>query len=318
MGEPNIFNKLIIFMFYLIYLMNISLRQLRAFVTLAQSQSFAEASELLHLSQPALSVAIKNMEQETGGSLFSRSTRSLQLSPEGRQFLPVARRLLADWDQAFDDLGRAFNLQQGKIRVAVMPSFAMNQFPEALAPFQREYPDINISVEDVVMESVIDAVREGQVELGITFEPDQMDGLEFTPLFTDRWIALVHPKSPLAARKKLSWTALMEEPFIAMNRGSWSRNTTEKALSEAGVTPTRLLEANQLATIGRMVSVGLGTAVVPQLCRQQMESLGILCKTIGRPSIERQVGIFTRKRRSLSGAAQALIAHLLEHFSKVS
>ncbi|MEP4149375.1 MAG: LysR family transcriptional regulator [Halioglobus sp.] len=295
--------------------MNISLRQLRAFVTLAQCQSFAEASELLHLSQPALSVAIKNMELETGGSLFSRSTRSLELSPEGRHFLPVARRLLADWDQAFDDLGRAFSLQQGKVSVAVMPSFAMNQFPEALAPFQREYPEINISVEDVVMESVIDAVREGQVELGITFEPDQMDGLEFTPLFTDRWIALIHPESPLAARKRLSWTALMQEPFIAMNRGSWSRNTTERAMSEAGVTPSRLLEANQLATIGRMVSVGLGTAVVPQLCRQQMESLGILCKAIGQPAIERQVGVFTRKRRTLSQPAQALVAHLLRHFS---
>ncbi|MEP5566387.1 MAG: LysR family transcriptional regulator [Halioglobus sp.] len=295
--------------------MNISLRQLRAFVTLAQCQSFAEASERLHLSQPALSVAIKNMERETGGSLFSRSTRSLELSPEGRQFLPVARRLLADWDQAFDDLGRAFSLQQGKISVAVMPSFAMNQFPEALAPFQHEYPEINISVEDVVMESVIDAVREGQVELGITFEPDQMDGLEFTPLFTDRWIALVHPQSPLADRKRLSWKALMEEPFIAMNRGSWSRHTTEQAMSDAGVTPSRLLEANQLATIGRMVSVGLGTAVVPQLCRQQMESLGILCKNIGQPSIERQVGIFTRKRGALSQPAQALVAHLLQHFS---
>ena len=315
MDQGNIFNKLIIFIFYLIYLMNVSLRQLRAFVTLAQCQSFAEASELLHLSQPALSVAIKNMERETGGSLFSRSTRSLELSPEGRQFLPVARRLLADWDQAFDDLGRAFSLQQGKISVAVMPSFAMNQFPEALAPFQREYPEINISVEDVVMESVIDAVREGQVELGITFEPDQMDGLEFTPLFTDRWIALIHPESPLAARKRLSWTALMEEPFIAMNRGSWSRATTERAMSDAGVTPSRLLEANQLATIGRMVSVGLGTAVVPQLCRQQMESLGILCKSIGQPAIERQVGMFTRKRRPLSQPAHALVAHLLQHFT---
>ncbi|MEH6585109.1 MAG: LysR substrate-binding domain-containing protein [Halioglobus sp.] len=294
--------------------MNISLRQLRAFVTLAQSQSFAEASELLHLSQPALSVAIKKMEQEAGGSLFSRSTRSLELSPEGRNFLPAARRLLADWDQAFDDLGRHFNLQQGKISVAVMPSFAMNQFPEALAPFQRDYPDINISVEDVVMESVIDAVREGQVDLGITFEPEQLDGVEFTPLFTDRWIALVHPDSPLAARQRLSWQALMEEPFIAMNRGSWSRNTTEQAMSAAGVTPARLLEANQLATIGRMVSVGLGTAVVPQLCRQQMESMGILCKAIGQPSIERQVGIFTRKRHALSRPAEALIERLQQHF----
>ena len=295
--------------------MNISLRQLRAFVTLAHCQSFAEASEMLHLSQPALSVAIKNMEQEVGGSLFSRSTRSLALSPEGRNFLPIARRLLADWDQAFDDLGRAFTLQQGKISVAVMPSFAMNQFPEALAPFQQAYPDINISVEDVVMESVIDAVREGQVDLGITFEPDQLDGVDFTPLFTDQWIALVHKDSPLATEKTLSWPSLMQEPFIAMNRGSWSRATTESAMKRAGVSPPRLLEANQLATIGRMVSVGLGCAVVPELCRQQMESMGVVCRPMDQHAIERQVGIFTRKRHALSQAAQALHEQLQQHFS---
>ncbi len=298
--------------------MNVSLRQLRAFVTLAQSRSFAEASELLHLSQSALSVAIKNMEQEVGGSLFARSTRSLQLSPEGRSFLPVARRLLADWDQAFDDLGRSFSLQQGKISVAVMPSFAMNQLPEALADFQRAHPAINIGVEDVVMEDTIEAVRTGQADLGVTFEPEQLDGVDFLPLFTDRWIALVHRDSPLAGNEEVNWRQLVEHPFVAMNRGSWSRKTTEAAMASAGVTPGQLLEAHQLATIGRMVSVGLGVAVVPNLCRQQMENMGIVCIPMEAPRIERQVGIFTRKRHPLSLPAQALIHHLQARFSEDS
>lgn len=294
--------------------MNVSLKQLRAFVTLAQSQSFAEAAELLHLSQPALSTSIKNMEESVGGSLFTRSTRSLELSPEGRRFLPVARRLLADWDQAFDDLGRTFSLQQGKVSVAVMPSFAMNQFPGALVAFQQRFPDINISVEDVVMELVIDSVRDGSVDLGITFEPEQLDGVAFTPLFVDRFIALLPPDSPLANRQRLAWPALMEYPFIAMNRGSWSRATTDRALAAAKVLPDRLIEANQLATIGRMVSVGLGVAVVPKLCRQQMESMGVICKPIGKPVIERRVGIFTRKRHALSHAASALVEQLRDYF----
>lgn len=294
--------------------MNISIRQLRAFVTLAQCSSFAEACELLHISQPALSVAIKKMEQTAGGSLFSRSTRRVELSPEGRNFLPSARRLLADWDQAFDDLGRAFRLQQGKVSVAVMPSFAMNQFPEALVAFRARYPGINITVEDVVMELVVDAVREGQVDLGITFEPEQLDGVEFTPLFTDRFIAVVAGNSNLARKRKLDWTTLARQPFIAMNRGSWSRGATDRAMREAGVAPEHLLEANQLATIGRMVSLDLGVSVVPALCRGQMESLGIACKPISDPPIERQVGTFTRKRHALSQPARAMMALLLAHF----
>lgn len=295
--------------------MNISVRQLRAFVTVAQCQSFAEASELLHVSQPALSVAIRKMEESVGGSLFSRSTRSVELSPEGRDFLQTARRLLSDWDEAFDDLGRAFSLRQGKVSVAVMPSFAMNQFPGALVDFQRHYPDINISVEDVVMELVIDAVRRGNADLGITFEPDQLEGVDFTPLFTDRFIALLPPDSPLAGRRQLSWSALVESPFIAMNRGSWSRASTDSAMAQAGVVPGRLLEASQLATIGRMVSVGLGVAVVPQLCQAQMESMGIQCRPVGRPHIQRRVGIFTRRRHNMSRAAAALSEKLQRYFA---
>ena len=81
-----------------------------------------------------------------------------------------------------------------------MPSFAMNQFPEALVLFRRRYPDINITIEDVVMELVIDAVREGQVDLGITFEPEQLDGVDFTPLFSDRFIAVLAPRSELSSQ----------------------------------------------------------------------------------------------------------------------
>jgi LysR family carnitine catabolism transcriptional activator len=296
--------------------MNVSLRQLRAFVALAQSRSFAEASELLHLSQPALSVSIKNMEAAVGGRLFSRSTRSLELSPEGRAFLPIARRLLADWDQAFDDLGRAFSLRQGKVSIAVMPSFAMNQFPQALVTFRRRHPDINVTVEDVVMEQVIDAVREGQVDLGITFEPEQLDGVEFSPLFPDRFVAVVAGESPLARESALHWNSLAGQPFIAMNRGSWLRATTDAAMAAAGVRPRQLSEANQLATIGRMVSLDLGVSVVPELCRQQMESMGIACRAIDDPAIERRVGVFTRKRHPLSRPADAMRSLLLEQFGR--
>jgi len=286
---------------------NVSPRQLRAFVTLAASGSFAEACERLHLSQPALSVAIKKMETEVGGSLFSRSTRSLELTPEGRDFLPVAQRLLADWEQAFDDLGRSFSLQQGKLGVAVMPSYAMNQFPRVLVDFQARYPDVNVSVVDVVMEKVIDAVRAGQVELGITFEPEQLDGVAFEPLFRDRFVAIVPRASKLSTRRSLRWKQLAQHPFIAMNRGSWARNSTDRALQQAGVTPRMLSEASQLATIGRMVALGLGVSVVPALCRGQMEEMGVVCKPLSNPVLERRVGVFTRRRHPPSRAATALL-----------
>ena len=90
--------------------MNITLKQLRTFITIAQSKSFAEASEILHLSQPALSISIKNLEETVGGKLLARSTRTLSLTPEGQIFLPTAKRLLADFDDAFIELAELFSL----------------------------------------------------------------------------------------------------------------------------------------------------------------------------------------------------------------
>lgn len=296
--------------------MNVTLKQMRAFLAIAECGSFAEACDRLHLSQPALSVSIRNMEETVGGALFSRSTRRVELTPEGREFLPRARRLLADWDQAFDDLGRSFTLQQGKLSIAVMPSFAMNQFPDALLTFSRRYPDINLTIEDIVMENVIDAVREGRVDLGITFEPEQLDGVQFTPLFSDRFVAILPPQHPLANRQRLRWKDLQNSPLIAMNRGSWSRRRTDEALAQAGITPQRLSEATQLATIGKMVAVGLGVAAVPQLCRPQMEAQGAVCLPLSHPVVERRVGVFTSKRYPISQPATRLKQVMLDTFRR--
>ena len=147
-----------------------TVKQLRAFLAVAQSLSFAQACERLHLSQPALSLAIKNLEQSLGGQLLVRTTRSVALTPEGETLLPIAVRLLADWDNAEDLLRQHFTLQMGKVAVAAMPSFAGNRLPAALRVFRDAYPRVNVAVHDVINEQVMEMVRDGRVELGIAFE----------------------------------------------------------------------------------------------------------------------------------------------------
>ena len=157
-------------------------------------------------------------------------------------------------------------------------------------------------------------MRESRVDLGVTFEPDDLEGVEFTPLFSDRFIAILPPEHPLAARPRLRWKQLEGNSIITMNRGSWWHRRTEQALAQANVSPRQLSEANQLATIGKMVAVGLGIAAVPELCWQQMEAMGAVCKPLSHPVMERQVGIFSRKRHPLSRAASAMREVLLETF----
>ena len=286
--------------------MDATVKQLKAFIAIAETSSFAEACERLYLSQPALSAAIKKLEDGVGGQLFARSTRTVELTPEGRAFLPAARRLLKDWQNAFDDLERLFSLQQGSLDVAVMPSFACNRFPEALAVFRSRYPQLLVRVDDIVMEEVIAAVRSGRVDLGVTFEPLDDDTITFTPLFTDDSVAVLPNDHALARRRRLSWAALAPYPFIAMNRNSAYRAWTDAAQREAGAIPDQVFEAKQLATISRMVAAGIGVGVLPAYCHSLARSMGATIVPLDSPTIRRRVGVLSRRRHPLSVAAQRM------------
>lgn len=161
--------------------MRMSVKQLRAFLAVAHTLNFAHASERLNLSQPALSLTIKGLEEVLGGPLLQRSTRKVTLTQEGEIFLPMARQLLADWDNAEEAMRQSFTLQRGKISIAAMPSFAANVLPEVLKAFRDRYAAINVTVHDVINEQVIEMVREGRVEMGIAFEPAPTNNLLFTP-----------------------------------------------------------------------------------------------------------------------------------------
>ncbi|SDJ55586.1 LysR family transcriptional regulator [Microbulbifer yueqingensis] len=287
--------------------MNPTLKQLRAFAAVARTRSLAEASARLHISQPALSVAIRNLEESLGGALFSRDSRQLALTPEGREFLGRAEQLLNNWDHSMEAMQQRFRLEQGQLNLAVIPAFALNRLPGLLAEFHSRHPSINIVIEDIVMERVQRAVQEGRAEIGITFRPADLGGLEFQGFARDRFIAVVPAAHPLAGKSAVTWRELAGEPFIAMNRGSAVRRWTDGAMAEIGYSGRLLCEANQLSTIGQLVATGMGISVVPELCRPQMRDYGLPCLALQAPDIEQEVGVLLRSHGALSAPARALL-----------
>ncbi|OOG86833.1 LysR family transcriptional regulator [Pseudomonas sp. A25(2017)] len=283
-----------------------TLKQIRAFLAVAQSLSFAVACERLHLSQSALSLTIKALEEGLGGRLFSRNTRNVALTPEGESLLPLARRLIADWDNAEDEMRQRFTLQRGRVTLAAMPSFAGNLLPPILKTFRARYPNVNVTVNDVINEQVLEMVRDRHVELGVAFEPMQGSSLAFTPLYLDRFVAVVPLDSPLALRDEIQWETLLEQPFITLQRPSTVRVMLEEHLLARGMKLPVEFESHQLATVGRMVASGLGVSAVPALCVGQMHELGARCITLSDPVIERAIGVLTKPGHELSAAAQAL------------
>lgn len=289
----------------LLKVMNVSHKQLVAFVQVANAATFAEAAEKMFLSQPALSIAIKKLEQELGGRLFSRSTRKVQLSVEGEEFLPIAIRLLNDWDNALDDMSNLFAMRRGKLTIAAMPSFANSMLPTLISQFHQSYQNVNIGIMDVVMESVIQSIREGRAEVGFTFESEQMEGLDFYPLFRDEFIAVVPVDSILSKNHSVSWELLAQHDFVAMNRGSTVRQWIDENTRKASVELNIVAEAGQLATIGQLVKNGLGVSVMPAICRQQMTEKGLRCIPLSDNNLLKQLGMIKVSRKNLSVPAES-------------
>ena len=140
--------------------MNITLRQVRAFVVVARFSSFTRAADLLHLTQPALTVQIRQLEQALGVKLFDRSTRAVELTRTGRELLPVLERLLGEFDAVVVSTREMATMRYGTVRMAALPSVAATVLPPLIARFKQRHPHIRITVRDSVGERINAMVRE--------------------------------------------------------------------------------------------------------------------------------------------------------------
>lgn len=293
--------------------MNISIRHLRAFIAVAESSSFVEASDVLNCSQPALSVTIRNLEDEIGGRLFVRSTRSVVLTPEGADFLPTARRLIKEFSSALTDVQNQLLLKRGRLNIAAIPSFSCGLLGKIIKEFRLLFPQVDVSLLDTHTEELVHHVHNGRVEFGVTFAPSSVQGLDFTSLFTDEFEVLFSPDNPLAKHFSGNAMELENEDFILLQAPSSIRYLILERLKAHGLNKSPVFECDQLATVGQMVANNVGISIIPSLAKRHMEALGCICKPLNSPQISQSLGILKRTRQPLSRASIEFIKLLKVH-----
>lgn len=286
-------------------LMNIDLRQLRAFVAVAQSGNFSRAARRLGLSQSALSQAIRQLETEIGMRLFDRTTRSVQLTRIGAEFLPGIQRLLGDLDHQLQDLRDLQQHRRGHVTVACVPSVALRLMPAVLAEFQRRHPRIGVAVREAPRQQIIAAIRSGDVELGIANVPGDDPDLDGTFLLTDRFALVMRRDHPLAARDSIPWSEAIAAGVVAMAPGTGIRLEMDRGLiGSPNVSPHH--EAEHPATLLAMVEAGVGVAPLPSLAWPANDHPQLIYRPLVEPVIERQLYLIRRLGRDLSPAARML------------
>ena len=287
-----------------------TLKQLKAFLALARTLNYANASTELHLSQSALSLSIKSLEEELGGKLFKRNTRRVELTQEGKSLIPYARKLLANWEDMENDVKQRFKLNRGTLNIASMPFVTHAILPEVIQTFSNAHPNLSFSIHDIPNEKIIENVLDGIFELGICFQPILNEQVEFKALFDEDFLALIPKTHPLASKKSITWQELYANPFITLQHPSIVRYLLEQNASRLGLVLDLKVECHQISTFSSFVALGIGVSAIPRHFQHSIDKEHNVLLEIENSQVHQAVGIIYKKDTELSNISSEFIQTL--------
>ena len=287
------------------------IQNLRAFLAVAEAGSFSLAAEKLHLTQPAVSKRIAQLEEELGSPLFDRIGRNTSITEAGAALLPHARTVqmqLQAAEQAVRDLAGDVT---GKLSLATSHHIGLHRLPPVLSSFSRGYPDVHIDIDFMDSEQAYDLTLHGEAELAVvTLSPQEVPHLVARPIWHDPLDFMVQKDHALTRQDKLDLVSLSAHPAILPGLNTYTGQIVKSLFDTRGLLLNISLATNYLETIRMMASVGLGWTVLPRsMCDDSLSILPLMDANIGRT-----LGVVYHEGRSLSRAAQAFI-EVLENFS---
>jgi DNA-binding transcriptional LysR family regulator len=196
----------------------VELRHLRYFIAVAEELNFSRAAERLHMAQPPLSAAIRQLERDLGVELFARTTREVRLTDAGRAFLRGARRTLADAERAAEDAKRAADGELGQLRIAYSWSTRFETLPALGRAFRASHPDVELLSQEMWNARMPAAFGSGSIDVALSLCPEIVAELELAPIHSERLVALVPEAHPVAREDAIPLSALADEDFILFPR----------------------------------------------------------------------------------------------------
>lgn len=278
---------------------------LQAFTAVADHRSFSEAAAQLHLTQPAISKRIRQLENELGKRLFDRIARRVQLTEAGRALLPSARRILLEISESRRLLANLSGRVAGTLSIGTSHHIGLHRLPDLLRRYTHRYPDVDLDLRFLDSEEGCNLVEHGELELALVTLPELTPpALLATAVWDDPLTVVVALDHPLASQHVQDVATLADFPAILPAVGTFTRGVIERAMGARGMHPAVRLETNYLETIRSMVSIGLGWSALPRtMIDDSMRALEV-------PELPllRTLGFVQHRARTLSNAAQALIA----------
>jgi DNA-binding transcriptional LysR family regulator len=292
---------------------DLNLRQLQTFVTVARLGSFTRAAQLLHLSQPALTKQLRQLEEILGVRLLDRNTRTVGLTRIGKELAPVIDQLLREIATVVANTKGLAEKSRGVIRVAALPSICSTILPRAITQFKNLYPGVSVILKDVMAQSLIQMVKAEEVDFGIGSLNGVDPEVRFTLLLTDRIVAVFLEEFVWKRNKVIQVSDLVDLPLILMNKESSVRRVVDQAFESIGKVVSPAFEVTYMSTAAGMVKAGAGVALLPSSAFDTGELSGLRSRPIKHPALTREIGVIQKSGRSLSPAAESFLQSLQRH-----
>jgi DNA-binding transcriptional LysR family regulator len=278
---------------------------LQAFIAVADSGSFSVASADLHLTQPAVSKRIAQLEGQLELRLFDRIGRRVTLTEAGTTLLPRARRILQDIrdaERVLRDTGRAV---AGELALATSHHIGLHRLPPVLRQYRRTYPEVRLDIAFMDSEEALEAVLQGHLELAvITLPPGGLkEPLAGECIWRDPLAVVVSDDHPLAGRQGVSLDELAARDAVLPAEGTYTGQILRQLFAQQGLELRLGMTTNYLETLRMLVSIGLGWSLLPET----MLCPGLQRLALGDAALERRLGLIYHRQRWLSRAARAFI-----------
>lgn len=286
------------------------MRQLKAFVSVFQLRKFSAAAEQLHITQSAVSLLIRELEQGLGVRLFERSTRSLRPTEAAHEALALAERILRDVNSLSSHARDRAGLRRGRVCIAVTPTLAEIFLPETIRNFRLRHPDIQITIDDCAPDQFVERVVSEQVDFGIGSPEQAGADIEEHMLVRDHLVVVAAAGHPLGARTTVRWQELAAHDVITVKPGYGIRPLIDASAAKAGVRLNVVNEVAFLSTALWMAGSGLAVSIMPSAYARHSPIAGLVVRPLTAPRVSRDITWVTKRAKTLSPAAQALVQEI--------
>lgn len=293
-----------------------SVRQLRAFAAVYHSGQLSSAAAALSLTQPAVSVLLRELEGRLGVRLFDRTTRSLHRTAAADEAIGHAERVLAELDALGSGMSELAAGRRGRVRIAVTSTIAQTLMPRALRRYTQQHPGVKVAIDDCAPSQFVETVLGGQVDFGVGTLQARTPGLDERVFVHDHLAVIADRDLRLpGVAAGITWRQLAALRLITVKPGYGVRNSIDAAAAEAGVRLEIAYEVTLLTTALAMAAGGLGPALLPASILAHADPSRLVARRLIRPTVARNIAVVTRQGRSLSPAAAAFADLLASEFA---